>query len=125
MILIFIITLGVIISISYDIKVEKKKIEEKRRSEEAKRALEWEKKKRHWEKTISDAHIMLANSGYYVPNLVPPHPSEDNITETKKYTQDDYIRDLYISKNGSGFEQVEAECRVRHYEHGRNPYDYM
>lgn len=37
------------------------------------------------------------------------------------YTHDDYLKDVFIRKHGSGLEQQEAEMRCRDYEHGRNP----
>ena len=37
------------------------------------------------------------------------------------YTEEDYVRDLYIKEHGDSYARFEAEARCRAYENGRDP----
>lgn len=41
----------------------------------------------------------------------------------RKYTDNDYQRDLIIQQCGHGMRQTEAEIRIHEWEHGRDPYN--
>lgn len=64
------------------------------------------------------------------PNIVFRITNQNKRTETikesppqRRYSEDDYQRDLYLRQFGKGSPQLEADQRAYHWEHGRDPYN--